>query len=129
MNNQKFRTPLKDAIGLGSAKQGLHHFVVQRITAVALLLLVPWLAWTVLRLLHLDAAGAHALVAQPCNAVLLLAFVVAVFWHAQLGLQVVIEDYVHTRGTQLALQVAVKFLCFLGGAACALAILKIALGR
>ena len=127
--NDKFRTPLKDAIGLGSAKQGLHHFVVQRITAVALLLLVPWFVWTVLRLLHLDAAGAHALVAQPCNAVLLLAFVVAVFWHAQLGLQVVIEDYVHTRGTQIALQIAVKFLCFLGGAASVLAILKIALGR
>ena len=127
--NDKFRTPLKTAIGLGSAKQGLHHFVVQRITAVALLLLVPWFVWTVLRLLHLDAAGAHALVAQPCNAVLLLALVVAVFWHAQLGLQVVIEDYVHTRGTLFVLQLAVKFLCFLGAAASVLAILKIALGR
>ena len=62
-------------------------------------------------------------------AVLLFAFVVAVFWHAQLGLQVVIEDYVHARGTLFVLQLAVKFLCFLGGAACALAILKIALGR
>lgn len=127
--NGKFRTPLKTAIGLGSAKQGLHHFVVQRVTAVALLLLVPWFVWTVLRLLHLDYAGAHALVAQPCNAILLLAFAVAVFWHAQLGLQVVIEDYVHTRLTSVVLQLAVKFLCFLGGAACALAILKIALGR
>jgi len=127
--NAPFRTPLKDATGLGSARQGLHHFTVQRITAVALLLLVPWFVWIVLRLLHLDYAGAHALVAQPCNAILLLAFVVAVFWHAQLGLQVVIEDYVHARGTLLVLQLAVKFLCFLGAAASVLAILKIALGR
>lgn len=123
------RTPLKNALGLGSARQGSHHFISQRVTAVALVLLGAWFVWTVLSLLHLDYAGAHALVAQPCNAVLLLAFVVAVFWHAQLGLQVVIEDYVHARGSQLALQIAVKFLCFLGAAASVLAILKIALGR
>lgn len=123
------RTPLKNALGLGSARQGAHHFIVQRVTAVALVLLGGWFVWTVLSLLHLDYAGARALVAQPCNAVLLLAFVVTVFWHAQLGLQVVIEDYVHARGSQLALQLAVKFLCFLGAAASVLAILKIALGR
>jgi len=123
------RTPLKNALGLGSARQGSHHFIIQRVTAVALVLLGAWFVWTVLSLLHLDYAGAHALVAQPCNAVLLLAFVVTVFWHAQLGLQVVIEDYVHARGSQLALQLTVKFLCFLGAAASVLAILKIALGR
>jgi succinate dehydrogenase / fumarate reductase membrane anchor subunit len=123
------RTPLKNALGLGSARQGAHHFIIQRVTAVALVLLGGWFVWTVLSLLHLDYAGARALVAQPCNAVLLLAFVVTVFWHAQLGLQVVIEDYVHARGSQLALQLAVKFLCFLGAAASVLAILKIALGR
>ena len=123
------RTPLKNALGLGSARQGAHHFIVQRVTALALVFLGAWFVWTVLSLLHLDYAGAHALVARPLNAVLLLAFVVTVFWHAQLGLQVVIEDYVHARGSQLALQLTVKFLCFLGAAASVLAILKIALGR
>jgi len=123
------RTPLKNALGLGSARQGAHHFIVQRVTALALVFLGAWFVWTVLSLLHLDYAGAHALVARPLNAVLLLAFVVTVFWHAQLGLQVVIEDYVHARGSQLALQIAVKFLCFLGAAASVLAILRIALGR
>jgi succinate dehydrogenase / fumarate reductase membrane anchor subunit len=123
------RTPLKNALGLGSARQGAHHFVVQRLTAVALIPLGAWFVWIVLSALHLDHAGAHALVAQPFNAVLLLAFVVSIFWHAQLGLQVVIEDYVHARGSQLALQIAVKFLCFLGAAASVFAILRIALGR
>jgi succinate dehydrogenase / fumarate reductase membrane anchor subunit len=123
------RTPLKNALGLGSARQGAHHFVVQRVTAFALVPLGGWFVWTVLSLLHLDYAGARALVAQPYNAVLMLAFVVAVFWHAQLGLQVVIEDYVHARGSQLAMQLLVKFLCFLGAAASVLAVLKIALGR
>ena len=123
------RTPLKSALGLGSARQGAHHFITQRVTAVALVLLGAWFVWSVLLLLRLDYAGAHACVAQPLNAVLLLAFVVTMFWHAQLGLQVVIEDYVHARGSQLVLQLGVKFLCFLGAAASVLAILKIALGR
>jgi len=123
------RTPLKNALGLGSAHEGAHHFVVQRLTAIGLIPLSAWFVWIVLALLQLDYTGAHALVAQPFNAVLLLVFVVVVFWHAQLGLQVVIEDYVHARGPQLALQLAVKFLCFLGAAASVLATLKIALGR
>ena len=125
----QLRTPMKTALGLGSAKQGLHHFMVQRSTAVALLLLVPWLRWLVLKLVTLDFAAAHALLAQPWNASLLLVLVIAVFWHAQLGLQVVIEDYVHGKGSNLVLQLAVKLFCFLGAAAGVLAVLKIALGR
>jgi succinate dehydrogenase / fumarate reductase membrane anchor subunit len=125
----KMRTPLKSALGLGSAKAGRHHFVVQRVTAVALVLLGAWVAWTVLRLLQLDHVGAHALVAEPANAVLMVAFVVATFWHAQLGLQVVLEDYVHDHGMQLLLQLAVRFLCFLGAAAGVLAVIRIALGH
>lgn len=127
--SKQLRTPLKTALGLGSARQGAHHFVVQRLTALALVFLVLWFMWVVLEALHLDYAGARALVAQPLNSVLLLAFIVAMFWHAQLGLQVVIEDYVHTPTSQLVLQVAVKFLCFLGAAASVLAVLRIALGR
>jgi succinate dehydrogenase / fumarate reductase membrane anchor subunit len=124
----ELRTPLKIALGLGSAKSGVHHFMVQRVTAVALVPLSLWLVWIVLEMLHLDYAAARALIAQPWNALLTIAFVVASFWHAQLGLQVVIEDYVHARGTELALQIAVKFLCFLGAAASVLAVVRIALG-
>lgn len=122
------RTPLKIARGLGSAKSGAHHFMVQRLTAVALTGLGLWFIWLALALLHTDYAGARALIAQPVNAVLMLAFVVAVFWHAQLGLQVVIEDYVHTRWVEFTLQITVKFLCFLGAAASVLAVIRIALG-
>jgi succinate dehydrogenase / fumarate reductase membrane anchor subunit len=125
----QLRTPIKNAVGLGSARHGVHHFVVQRVTAVALMLLGAWFVWLALRMLHLDYAGAHALIAHPLNALLMIAFVVAVFWHTQLGLQVVVEDYVHTHGWQLLWQISIKFLCFLGAAASVLAILRIALGR
>ena len=96
------QTPLKRVRGLGSAKSGTHHFIVQRVTAVALVPLVLWIVYVALELLHADYAHARALVHQPFNAMLLIAFVVALFWHAQLGLQVVIEDYVHTRWLEIS---------------------------
>ncbi|MGH8172464.1 MAG: succinate dehydrogenase, hydrophobic membrane anchor protein [Rhodanobacteraceae bacterium] len=126
--NDPLRTPLKIAQGLGSARSGAHHFMVQRLTAVALIGLCIWFVWIALAMLHMDFADAHALIAKPLNAVLMLAFIVATFWHAQLGLQVVVEDYVHTRGLELALQITIKFLCFLGAAASVLAVVRIALG-
>lgn len=123
----RFRTPLKTVIGLGSARHGVQHFVVQRLTAVALLLLAFWFLYVVLTLVHSDYATARALIAQPLNATLMLIFVVAVFWHSQLGLQVVVEDYVHVHGLEFALQVLIKFLCFLGATVSVLAVLRIAL--
>ncbi|MEO7324250.1 MAG: succinate dehydrogenase, hydrophobic membrane anchor protein [Dokdonella sp.] len=123
------RTPIKNAVGLGSARHGVHHFIVQRTTAVALALLGVWFIWLALKMVHLDYAGAHALIAQPWNAVLMLAFLVAVFWHAQLGLQVVVEDYVTTPGLALVTQIAIKFLCFMGAAASVLAVIRITLGH
>ena len=125
--NAQLRTPIKIARGLGSAKTGAHHFMVQRITAVALLGLGVWFVWIVLSMLHMDYAAARSLIAQPLNGVLMLAFIVALFWHAQLGLQVIIEDYVHAHGLELGLQITVKFLCFLGAAASVLAVIRIAL--
>lgn len=124
----QLRTPLKTVRGLGSARGGTHHFIVQRITAVALVPLALWFVWIALSLIHLDYAGARALIAHPCNALLLAAFVLAVFWHAQIGLQVVIEDYVHTPGLEIASQIAVKFLAVLGALASLLAIGRIAFG-
>ena len=122
------RTPIKIARGLGSAKSGAHHFMVQRITAVALIALCLWLVWIALVLLHSDYATTRALIANPFNAIAMLAFIVAAFWHAQLGLQVIIEDYIHARWLEMTSQILVKFACFLGAAASVFAVIRIALG-
>jgi succinate dehydrogenase / fumarate reductase, membrane anchor subunit len=122
------QTPLKRVSGLGSAKSGTHHFIIQRVTAVALIPLVLWAIWLALTLLHADYSQARALLHQPANALLLIAFVIASFWHAQLGVQVVIEDYVHTRWLEVVSQLAVRFVCVLGALASVLAIVRIALG-
>ncbi len=121
------RTPLKTARGLGSYKSCVSHWWTQRVTAAALVLLAVWFVVTVLSLLHADYATARAAVARPWNALLLIAFVVTMFWHAVLGLQVVIEDYVHTRWKEVFLLVAIKFLAVLGALASVLAVLRIAL--
>lgn len=129
MNDIDLRTPLKHVRGLGSAKFGTHHFIVQRVTAIALIPLVLWAVWLALVLMHADYAQASALLRQPLNALLMTAFVIALFWHAQLGIQVVIEDYVHTYWVEVGAQIVVRFLCVLGVLACVLAIMRIALGQ
>jgi len=121
------RHPLKRARGLGSAQSGVGHWWTQRVTAAALVLLGLWFVVTVLCLMHTDYATARATVAKPWNALLLIAFVLTMFWHAVLGLQVVIEDYVHTRWKEVVLMVAIKFLAVLGALASVLAVLRIAL--
>jgi succinate dehydrogenase / fumarate reductase membrane anchor subunit len=120
------RHPIGRVRGLGSAKEGTGHWVAQRITAVALLPLVVWFAWFAI---GIDGyADARAFIAQPLNAVLTAALVVCLFQHAHLGVQVVIEDYVHARWLEVVLQVAVKFIAFLAATASLLAIVRIVLG-
>ena len=121
------RNPLKIARGLGSAQSGVEHWWSQRVTAAALVLLGIWFVVLVLSLLHADYATARAAVARPWNALLLIAFVIIMFWRAVLDLQVVIEDYVHTRWKEVVLLVAIKFLAVLGTLAAVLAVLRIAL--
>ena len=128
MSTTDLQTPLKRARGLGSAKDGTHHFIVQRITALALVPLALWVIWLALALVHADYAHARAIVHHPFAAIWLTAFVIATFWHAQLGLQVVIEDYVHSRWLEVTAQIAVKFFCVAGALTCVLAIVRIALG-
>ena len=128
MSAPDLQTPLKRARGLGSAKDGTHHFIVQRITALALIPLTIWMITVVLALVRADYARAHAIVHHPFAAVWLTAFVIATFWHAQLGLQVVIEDYVRSRWLEVTAQLAVKFFCVVGALTSVLAIVRIALG-
>ncbi len=122
-----YRTPVGRARGLGSAKSGTGHFWWQRVTAVVLALLVPWLLGILVSFIGADLAGVQATLARPWNAILLAMFALALFWHAKLGLQVVIEDYVHRRAVEIALQLLVTFLCVIGALASLYAIGRIAL--
>lgn len=124
----KFRTPLKRARGLGSAKDGTHHFIVQRITAVVLVFLSVYVIGLLISLIGGDYLAVHAAVAKPVNAVLLVAFLIATFWHAQLGMRVIIEDYVHTPWLAVGSQLAIIFVCVLAALASVLAVIRIALG-
>jgi succinate dehydrogenase / fumarate reductase membrane anchor subunit len=121
------RTPLARARGLGSGKTGTGHFWVQRVTAVALALLIPWLVWVLFSIAGGDSTHAIDVLRRPWNAILMGAFLVALFWHAKLGMQVVIEDYVHTRFWEVTLQLLNLFACTLGAIASLFAIVRIAL--
>ncbi len=127
MTAKDLRNPLKVARGLGSSQSGVGHWWTQRVTAAALVVLVIWFVITVLGLLHADYATALATVAKPWNALLLIVLLITMFWHAVLGLQVVIEDYVHTRWKEVLSMVLIKFLAVLGALASVLAVLRIAL--
>lgn len=119
------RDPLARARGWGAAKDGVGHWWAQRLSAVALLLLSPWFVVLALGLIAADGFTVRHTLAQPLNACLLVAFVLALCWHARLGLQVVIEDYLHG-WPEVALQVAVKFAYALAAIASLLAIGRIA---
>lgn len=122
----RLRNPVARARGIGSAQDGAHEWWVQRLLSIALLVLTPWLLWLVVSLLGADVDGVRASIAQPWNAALLLAFVIATFWHVQLGLKVVIEDYIHTRWLEVVLQIAVRFACVIAVIVAAIAIGRIA---
>jgi succinate dehydrogenase / fumarate reductase membrane anchor subunit len=92
----EFKTPLSKARGLGTARLGVEHWWMQRVTAVALILLSLWLVFFLDRLLESSYAEMLAWLAKPHNAVLLLAYLLVSAYHAMLGLKVVIEDYVHS---------------------------------
>jgi succinate dehydrogenase / fumarate reductase membrane anchor subunit len=122
------RTPLAHARGLGSAKTGTGHWWAQRLTAIAL---IPLTIWFVISLVIMTGSGHDAAIAwigSPLTAVLLVLLIVAGFHHMQLGLQVVIEDYVHTRWLEIALLLCVKGAAILFGAIAVFAVLKIAFG-
>jgi succinate dehydrogenase / fumarate reductase membrane anchor subunit len=127
-NVKDLRNPLKRARGLGSAQSGVGHWWTQRVTAAGLVFLGIWFVIFVLGLLHADYATAKAVVAKPWNALLLIAFSITAFWHAVLGLQVVIEDYVHTRWLEVVSLVLIKFIAVLGALASVLAVVRVALG-
>ena len=128
LSNKRLRNPLKNARGLGSAKDGTGHFIVQRITAIALIFLSIYAVGLIISLIGDDYATVRASVANPCNAIVLVAFSIAMFWHAKLGMQVIIEDYVHTPFYAATLHLLNIFVCALAAIASVLAVVRFALG-
>ncbi len=122
------RSPLARVIGLGSAKHGASHWWWQRLTAVALVPLAVWFVFSLARLAGADYADVVAWVRSPVEGALLMVFVAVVFFHAQLGMQVVFEDYIHIEWLKLTCLIALKFVSSFLAVVAVLAILRVALG-
>jgi succinate dehydrogenase / fumarate reductase, membrane anchor subunit len=122
------RSPLGRARGLGSARSGSKHWWAQRLTAIALVPLTLWFIWSVLRLTNASQADVADWLSSPVRMALMLALIFATFQHLQLGLQVVIEDYVPQEGIKLAAVLAIKGLCIVLALICAICTLILGLG-
>jgi len=119
---------LKRVRGLGSAKSGVHHWWLQRVTAVGNFALMAWFAVSLLLLPTLDHSGVVTWIGQPLVAVPLMLLVISTFWHARLGVQVMIEDYVHAEGVKLLCVLALSFFILGLGALALFSIARIAFG-
>lgn len=122
-----YQSPLGRARGLGSAKDGVHHFWVQRVSALALIPLSLWFVFSVAQLAGGDYGMVQHWVHAPSVAVTLVLFLFAAFYHSILGLQVVIEDYITHEGLKMASLLLMKFAHWAVGAGAIFAVLKVAL--
>lgn len=120
-----FKTPTATARGLGSAKSGTDHHIRQRVSAIALVFLIPWFLYAVIAASRSGFDGATAWLAQPWNAILMILTLGAAFFHMRLGMQVVIEDYIGKAGMKQGLLILNTFACVALFAATALSVLKI----
>lgn len=122
------RTPLKEVRRLGSAKEGTGHFWQQRVTGLANVFLALFLVYLVARYAGADHATVKAALAQPWNALPLLLLVLSGTAHMRIGMQVIIEDYVHTEGLKIVALLLNTFFSILIAALSAFAILKLSFG-
>jgi succinate dehydrogenase / fumarate reductase, membrane anchor subunit len=122
------RSPLGRVLGLGAAKAGVHHWWTQRLTSVALVPLTIWFVVSLLALPALDYATVCAWMRQSWTALTLIVFVVVATWHSQLGVRVVIEDYVHANAARTLTLVLVTFAHVAVAAGGVFAVLRVALG-
>jgi len=122
------RSPLSQAVGLGSAKHGFSHWWWQRVTAIALIPLCIWFVYSVVCLIGSDHATASAWLSNPINATIMLLFVLTALFHGQTGLQVVLEDYVHTKWLNLSCLLFIKFASVVMAVLAIISVLKVVLG-
>ena len=112
--------------GLGSAREGAEHWWHERLSSVAVLLLFVWLIVSLLRLPALDHRGVTEWLRDPRAAVPMLLLVAATFWHLKMGLQVIVEDYLHDEGNKFLALLLLSFAAVGGAAFAIFAVLKIA---
>jgi len=122
---KNIRTPLAHAKGLGSAHSGAHHWLLERLTSVALIPLVSWFAYTILQLTKGSAKLTTGFFQEPLAAAAMALFIIFGFWHTAMGLQVVIEDYVHCKFKKIFALLFVKLTIYSLGVASLLAIIKL----
>jgi succinate dehydrogenase / fumarate reductase membrane anchor subunit len=124
----EFRTPIARVRGLGAARAGLAHWKMQRLTAISNVLLVLWFMFSVMALSGSGYEQVRAWLASPLTASLMVLLIISTFYHARLGLQVVVEDYVHHEGLKMASIVAIVLIALALAVACIVAVLKVAVG-
>jgi succinate dehydrogenase / fumarate reductase membrane anchor subunit len=127
MDRRPMRSPLARAMGFGSAKDGVEHWWIQRVSAVALVPLTLWFVASIIAHTGNDYATFIVWLRTPLASILMILLLIALFYHTALGLQVVIEDYVHS-GVKFAALVAVRLGCFALAATGIVAALRIAFG-
>ena len=123
------RSPLGRVLGKGSAQEGVGHWWTQRLTALALIPLTIWFVLALLGLETLSYATVHEWLGRPANALGALILVIALLWHSHLGVQVVVEDYVHHEGLKVLARILLIFTHALAGAVAVYAILMVALAH
>jgi len=126
-NKRQLRSNLSRVRGLGSTREGVHHWWAQRMSAVALIPLSMWFVYSLITLTGADYQSFHAWVSEFGNSVFLVLLIVTLFHHAQLGVTVVIEDYVHSEAVKMAMVLVVKYGTMLFAASSVFAVLKISL--
>ena len=114
--------------GLGSAKSGSHHWLLQRFTAIGNLVLVVWLVISLLLMPDFQFATVSEWISQPVPATAMALLIISTFWHARLGMQVMLEDYVHEHANKFACIVALNLVAFAGAAFGLLCVIRLALG-
>ena len=124
----KYRSPLSKAIGSGSAKHGFSHWWLQRVSAIALIPLTLWFVYSMVYLSTVGYSEAVAWLASPINATIMLLFTLTALFHAQTGLQTVIEDYIHVTWLNITLLLLVKFASVIMAVLAVISVLKVVLG-
>jgi succinate dehydrogenase / fumarate reductase membrane anchor subunit len=123
-----YRSPIAKVRGLGAARSGLQHWKMQRLTAIANVLLVLWFMFSAMALSGSGYDQVRAWLASPVTASLVVLLIISTFYHARLGLQVVIEDYVHHEGARIASLVAIALIVLALAVTCIVAVLTVAVG-